>query len=119
MKTTSFELSKKLAELGFITSHCGVFYTPTADNNYEEVNYRAYHLEAILEALSVFKNKEANFVLKKPTVTGIVIDYYPNEKLPNIGIGEYFRVFQNKDETLADTAARLLILLIEKGVVKL
>ncbi|MEY2888259.1 MAG: hypothetical protein RL027_599 [Pseudomonadota bacterium] len=118
-KTTNYEISKKLAEIGF-KADCSYFYFHS-DNNDCEANslekygfdkisqcdiedkyYPAYDLETLLDALP-----EINKQLPLLCFSGITY-------LDPVNIG----LSRNKNESLADTAGRLIILLHEKNLIK-
>lgn len=119
MKTTNFEISKRLAEIGF-RAECSYFYFHS-DNNDCEANslekygfdkisecdiedkyYPAYDLETLLDALPEI-NKQL------PLLCFDGIGY-----LDPVNIG----LSRNKNESLADTAGRMIILLHEKNLIK-
>lgn len=107
IEVTRRDLSKKLAEIGFKskTDHiveepadCG-FYEPEARFR---KSYPAYDLETLLEVLP----KEVVIALDDRCFE------FAHPSLQN------YAVYSKENESLADTAARLLILLVEKGVLK-
>lgn len=120
-KTTSYEISKKLKEAGFEDSYIYAWYSdseglpwiqeiqhakPTAVNKYgEEVKLTftapAYDLETLLYALPKINKQE--YLLCSG---GIV---YLND--------DYISVGKEKNESLADTAGRMWLLLKEKGLI--
>jgi len=126
-RTTNFEISKKLKEIGF-KADCSYFYFHS-DNNDCEANslekygfdkisecdiedkyYPAYDLETLLDALPdliLGENKyKENYRLTYNSVLGF---FYPNlEK----------GFYKKENESLANTAGRLLILLHEKNLIK-
>ena len=131
MKTTSYEISKQLqknglsklngeSKLGFLEyyyntdkqlrhryqeSYC------STDKENTQVDCFAYDLETILEALpeSVkFDNKWAWFEMDK----NFIIYEFTDEDNTCL-----FDFHKQENESLADTAARLLILLHEKGLI--
>lgn len=110
MKTTSYEISKKLKEIGFVRSGSDRGYDKNGicclmANFPKEIEYIAFDLETIFSALPRDENYskiiEANFV-----------------RVLNISSLEDYECEQMEYESLADTAARLLILLVEKGIIK-
>lgn len=128
MKVTSFEISKKLAEIGF-KDYSGQFYkTRNGDllsnilvghgqNDYSCDYLPTYDLETILDALPPFfsiKDKvERQFFLYKESVGYDYLDGFgTNTKDIN------FCFVRKANESLADTAARLLIKLHDAGLVK-
>ena len=121
MKMTTFEISKKLAEIGFKANFDWVYekgnkagglwnwsfeIAPWNDAK-EEDYYPAYDLETLLEFLPEFNRRghlRQGYLLTKghlgylgPINEGVVCQ---------------------ENESLADCAARLLILLHEKGLIK-
>lgn len=124
MKTTSYKISKKLAEIGFETK--AMFYyhvNPNGTLSYIApqiacsdvagiLNVKSYDLETILENLP-------------EAIEGLMLEmnlYFGFMQYANYDGGEIvkidFTINRNKDESLADTAARLLILLIDKTIIK-
>ena len=128
MKTTNYEISKKLKEIGFRTRSDFYYtyaYTTEDDRDVFFVDYcrsepigkcyPAYDLETILDALPDEKyDKE---VASFSEVLELSKDYicYDSE-LPK---DRKFIIWREEKESLADTAARLLIKLVEKGMVNL
>jgi len=113
MKTTNYENSKKLAEIGFkADTYFGYdrFYQldyPISNGSSHHI--KAYDLETLLEALPAFIELEYRKGAK---------NYY---LLNGVGIGyadtlEFF-CHKQQNESLADTTARLLILLHEKNII--
>ncbi|MGL5113613.1 MAG: hypothetical protein ACRC6O_13350 [Flavobacterium sp.] len=129
MKTTNFEISKKLAEIGFKeTSLIGHFLDNEgnsagtwiiADGIREgyEFDCYAYDLETILEALPEFfkdyQDDECNLKLSKNSI------WYENEfgSLAWLCSYEVVKIDKEEKESLADCAARLLIKLFEAGII--
>lgn len=105
MKTTNFEISKKLKEIGF-EAEFNFHYKATDPVNlydsgyedYKERNTPAYDLETLLEALPKINKQE--YLLCSG---GIV---YLND--------DYISVGKEKNESLADTAGKMWLLLKEK-----
>lgn len=115
MKTTSYEISKKLWEIGFRSKYLT---EPEYDfnNKITELSGPTYDLETILEALP-----------KKIDVCDLKIYwdwhgiYHFEYSWENYGtMGEVLCdiPITPQDESMADTAARVLIWLHEKGLVK-
>lgn len=117
MKTTNFEVSKKLKEIGF-SKKSHQFYWVKYKNDimpqepklehWEKIAYTlereefpAYDLETLLEALPKINKQE--YLLCSG---GIV---YLND--------DYISVGKEKNESLADTAGKMWLLLKEKGLV--
>lgn len=122
MKTTSYEISKKLAEIGFKAD--AIFAWRKTDGellgyphhiNGEEMvlkhYYLAYDLETILDALpeSILDKKTASFK-EFLTLRTDGIFYECDLTVDHIGVE------REGNESLADTAARLLLKLVEKGI---
>lgn len=122
MKTTSYEISKKLKEAGFEDSYIYAWYSdseglpwiqeirhakPTVVNKYgEEVKLTfsapAYDLETILDALK--QTGKRIMIVVKSDIWGINFNYE-------------FNIYSKENESLADTAGRMWLLLKEKGLV--
>ena len=108
MKTTNFENSKRLVEIGFnaesdftiIRTEFGDF---TCYGQFKGIGERkkAYHLETLLDALP----------------TGLRYWKLDNEKIEVSNINCYEILEKKQGESLADTAARLLIKLYEEGLI--
>ena len=127
MKTTSFEISKKLAEIGFEAKfdHCYSKQNPEQGlwNKSFEITcwegedisnyYPAFDLETILEALpkEIERDNGFNIGLRFWWADGASWIGYQNFS------GFIITVDANQNESLTDTAARLLILLHEEGIV--
>lgn len=133
MKTTSYEISKKLAEIGFKAPTFFIAFkpyencqkthvistTPFKDEGLDKSRgeYLSYDLETILEALP----KEINLMCGR---SFLEVTFSYDNSAPYILYRNDDRTIainsrKENDESLADTAARLLILLNEKGVIKL
>ena len=129
MKTTNFEISKKLKEAGFEAESS--FFWCRLDKDLIRIHIsqshsvpesidkiKAYDLETILDALPAFI--EHNNITYALWVWNNGIGYYPNydkysgEGVYNMenGIYEF-----GDDESLADTAGRLWLMLKEKGLI--
>jgi hypothetical protein len=94
-KTTNYEISKKLAEIGFKAE------TSTSMSMLETKDYPSYDLETLLDALP-------------DTIGGCLMIYKE---------GMYYQesmveVQKQKNESLADTAGRLIIELYENNLIK-
>jgi len=127
MKTTSYEISRKLTEVGFAINNASIFayfskpmVSPmelvgkfiVADGLKEgySLDYYSFDLETILEALPDIIYSSDDFGLKKNEIGYYYFDY------DHVAHGIYIE--KEKDESLADTAARLLLTLHEKNLVK-
>lgn len=117
MKVTSYELSKKLEEIGFKkpANYCWskdkygtLFISSFEAYDVDEGQYLlAYDLETLLEAIpdqirGFFLQLNQNFIC------------YDNGRFSMSGTW-YSR---SSDESLADVSARLLLSLVEKGILK-
>jgi hypothetical protein len=115
-KTTNYEISKKLAEIGFKAKanhgwHKDNLESEPAEfiSNYAfSTNYiKAFDLETLLDAL--------------PEKTEIIINQLSNKRgfyLDYGSRGDEIFVKIKENESLADTAGRLIILLHEKNLIK-
>ncbi len=108
MKTTSYEISKKLKEAGFEAETDFYWYCYDKGQEMRHIadadgkgNVKAYDLETILDALPKINKQE--YLLCSG---GIV---YLND--------DYISVGKEKNESLADTAGKMWLLLKEKGLV--
>jgi hypothetical protein len=134
VKVTNYNLSKKLAEIGFKAETknwwmLSAFNEPThrlkTYNCFEDYvgdNYRAYDFETIWNALPAeISNYEYLSATKKNPLV-LILDksnthrpiYYT---FSDVG-GCYFGGRIQDRDCLADTAARLLITLVEEGIIK-
>lgn len=141
-RTTNYEISKKLKEIGF-KADCSYFYFHS-DNNDCEANslekygfdkisqcdiedkyYPAYELETLLDALpsSIEYKNEYNVILNydfflQNDKLGYYYEHgeYRNDYHMGDGIFEFSKL--SLDESLADTAGRLIIELYEKNLIK-
>jgi maltodextrin utilization protein YvdJ len=123
MKVTSYLLSKQLAEAGFEAN--AEFYWTELNGDLFLIHKTqlfsvpisikkipAYDLETLIEALpeTINKNFESELQLTKKE-----IGYYATEGHYEAGFAILLEVEKQQYESLADTAARLLLKLIEKG----
>ena len=135
-KTTSYEISKKLEEAGFSRQPFWIWTSEQCcapyQTNYD--GFRSYDLETMLDALpesiQYKKYKSSNcyyFCLRAPlrfSETNKTLGYYCecNEYMDNYRMGEEDGIFEfsklSPNESLADTAGRLLLLLHEKNLIK-
>jgi hypothetical protein len=122
MKTTNFELSKKLLEISF-REHTGIFWKMNSDgsqaspfrcghggDDYSVKYLPSYELETLLEALPEKVNEEEqswavqqDYVGYMPRYIRFIKNEYFCDRLPN--------------EPLADCAARLILKLHEQGII--
>lgn len=129
MKTTSFKISKKLAEIGFL-DHTGSFWKMNPDgsqasifrcghgeDDYSVEYLPSYDLETILEALPTeIEDKNTGRFFIRYLFGNNGLDYYYRNDNGDLVCLE--RVYRNSNECLADTSARLLILLHEKKLIQ-
>ncbi len=125
MKTTSFEISKKLAEIGFKAEINFAFKEIDPSRHRFSVGFMShcegwfpsYDLETILEALPKTIERDNPFYLEfRKEFGGVMRMGYSEQN----GLCDkvYPHFLKGKDESLADTAARLLILLHEKNLIQ-
>ena len=137
MKTTNLEISKKLKKIGF-EAETFFFWTKApklteldkdryvialankADFSEEEQMYPAYHLETLIEALPSVIEREGSgnniyFKMNKNRV------WYENscncDSSEYCPVNIYYRIDRQKNESLADTAGKMLIKLFEAGII--
>jgi hypothetical protein len=131
MKTTNYEISRQLAEAGFKGEHdfswyknksgkkllnysrCGtVIFQNSKDRilDYYEYCFPAYDLETILEALPNLIRGNEELSIKRGLIGYYWFDYDH--------VASIISVEREENESLADTAARLLIKLVEQGILK-
>ena len=118
-KTTNFEISKKLAEIKF-NKETNFYYrktdkelfinTPPNLKDPEEFFTKSYDLETLLDVLPeiIRNNEELN--LKKNKIGYF---FWDSDEIFSL-IGAH----KQKNESLADIAGRLIILLHEKNLIK-
>jgi len=124
-KVTSYEVSKKLFEIGYNSNHAGFHYLRGSLTKFalalefENANelvamgfYPAYDLETILEALP--KTIEINYIDYRFNLDHDTA-LYQTDCSDNYEF--IFSIKKSDKESLADTAARLLIKLHEKGLI--
>ena len=123
MKTTNFEISKKLKEIGF-EAEFNFHYKATDPVNlydsgyedYKERNTPSYDFETLLDALPKkiqFKQKEYCFWMQWSGCSDCLLLGYVYGNLRAIEL----EVWQLENESLADTAGRMLIKLYEAGII--
>jgi hypothetical protein len=129
MKTTNLETSKKLKELGFEADfeYCyekeGQLWNKTFEldcwDEYDEREHiPAYDLETILEALpKEIKCKDKNYHFW--TTYSASSDCWIMGYVWGIERNMNFETYNEGDESLANTAGRLLIKLLEDNIIKL
>jgi hypothetical protein len=129
-KTTNYEISKKLKEIGF-DKETNFYFTEVAPDKFEAQYYtnnkkylllKSYDLETILDALTKNISKMGHVY---PTGYHLNINFsqlstisYIEDDLHSLRDNHPVFVEKRGNETLADTAARLLILLHEKNLIK-
>ena len=112
MKTTNYEISKKLAEAGFgkgsafahFKSKCGsggIFYVWEGIKGGYEEEFFSYDLETILDALK--QTRKRIMIVVKSDNWGINFDYQ-------------FNKYSQENESLADTAGRMWLELKKKNL---
>ena len=131
-KTTSYEISKKLKEAGFgkssafahFKSKCGgggIFYVWEGIKGGYEKEFFSYDLETILDALpKKLANKYGkNGALKLSYDTKLNWIYYADKEDYILFFNDYAfcEIKSQENESLADTAGRMWLLLKEKGIV--
>ncbi len=108
MKTTNFEVSKKLKEIGFNVETEYYWHDINGKTELHHVareglgDYKSYDLETILDALK--QTGKRIMIVVKSDIWGINFNYE-------------FNIYSKENESLADTAGRLLIKLFEAGIV--
>jgi len=106
MKTTSYEISKQLAKAGFEAENKILKHDP--ENFTFGSRFWTYDLETILEALP---NQLGQSFLQITMLGNQALIGYEMQRI------ELSSLVDGKNESLADTAARLLILLHKEGIV--
>lgn len=118
MKTTNFEISKKLKEIGFeaefnfhykATDHVNLYDSGYED--YKEENTPTYDFETLFNILPKTYNKKQLKIWV--WYNSVYIIYQDSDGF----IEESITTKKQKNETLADTAGRLLIKLFEAGII--
>jgi len=128
MKTTNYELSKKLYNIDFKAKAVAQYHvnpngtrayrTPQITYSSEKgiLNIPAYDLETLLEALpaEIFNSRGIDYQLQINLYFGCIeyVNYDKTERNDCL-----YEVEKIKDESLADTVARLLIKLHEQGII--
>ena len=125
MKTTNYKISIQLKEIGFKAEPSGAYFEREKTGEIMSGEVRTEHhidgkvfkyvcchydLETILEALPEVVN---GIRLQMHLARGLRIGY------SELDCDEYYICYNLKDETLATTAARLLIKLVEEGIINL
>lgn len=109
MKTTSYEISKKLKEAGFEAETDFYWYCYDKGREMRHIAdadgkgyVKAYDLETILDALK--QTGKRIMIVVKSDIWGINFNYE-------------FNIYSKENESLADTAGKMWLLLKEKGLV--
>jgi hypothetical protein len=116
-KTTNYEISKKLSEIGFKAETCKMVYEkPLAMiSDRPQIGISAYDLETLLDALpSTIEN--IHFRMNKGGL------WYENlcncDSDQSCPVESYCHIEIKNNESLADTAGRMIIELHEKNLIK-
>jgi len=122
-KTTNYEISKKLSEIGFNQETISYFRktdkelfinTPPNLKDPEEFFLKSYHLETLLDALPEEREGFGGDAYFKMNKNGL---WYESKSWNcPVEINYYIKKLEN--ESLADTAGRMIILLHEKNLIK-
>ena len=113
MKTTNYEISKKLKEAGFEAETN--FFWCRLDKDLIRIHISQSH--SVPESLDKIKAYDLDTILdalKQPDKRIIIViksDYC------EIGFGHHFDKCSKENESFADTAGRLWLMLKEKGVI--
>jgi len=119
-KTTNFEISKKLAEIGF-DKETNFYFTEIAPDKFKAEYYtnnkkyfllKSYNLETLLDALP--KSLKSKLELRIWFDENNAYIGYQNFE----GFDKALNLEQQENESLADTAGRLIILLESKNLIK-
>jgi len=113
-KTTNYEISKKLEEIGFKAETCKMVYEkPLAMiSDRPQIGISAYDLETLLDALP--KSLKSKLELRIWFDENNAYIGYQNFE----GFDKALNLEQQENESLADTAGRLIILLKSKNLIK-
>lgn len=130
MRTTSYEISKKLWEIGFEAKFDDRFVHPIKPEEIQGdpakygFRYPAYDLDTILDALPKHipckrGKKECEYDLDMSWGHGLLsIQYNLYDEVSGDIIDSFQMIESGQDESTADTATRLLLELVEAGIVK-
>ncbi len=126
MKTTSYDISKKLAEIGFKAETEKVVFRneDKVENSHinkfpesYEKHYKSYDLETILDILPKTIERDNPFYLEfRKEFGGVMRMGYSEQN--GLCDAVYPHLLHRKGESLADCAARLLILLHGRQLIK-
>jgi hypothetical protein len=113
-KTTNYEISKKLAEIGFKVETGFYWYEYDKGEEMRYIadadgagKYKAYDLETMLDALP----EEREYAYFRMSKNGF---WYEEWNYPK---QSYYYIEKLENESLADTAGRMLILLESKNLI--
>ena len=110
MKTTNYETSKKLKEAGFEAE--SEYYWHSINDKIELLHVaraglgdvKAYDLETLLDALTQIQPERRVVIMVKSDIRELIY-------------GHHFNKCRKENESFADAASRLWLLLKEKGLV--
>lgn len=123
MKVTNLETSQKLKELGFEAETVFYFLEVKPDiyeaqyssfNRYNKSVVKSYDLETILEALPKILESRASLQISYRTMINLAEFHYITRQDNLLHI-----VRQLDEESLANTAGRLLVKLLQDNIIKL
>ena len=116
-KTTNYEISKKLAEIGF-DKETNFYFTEIAPDKFKAEYYsnnnkyfllKSYDLETLIDALP---SQFGQSFLQITMLGNQALIGYELQRI------ELSSLVDGKNESLADTAGRMIILLHEKNLIK-
>ena len=121
IKTTNYEISKKLAEIGF-RAECSYFYFHGDNNDCETSSLEKYGFDKIDDCdiedkyYPAYDLETLLYFLKKTEKEITIISKF---KTRGVNFDNKINIFQeNDDESLADMLGRLIIILHEKNLIK-
>jgi len=118
MKTTSYSISKKLAEIGFECKNPEDRVWRYSETLQKKWEFPAYELETLLDTLPKKIGEEYDFTLRFTSYLEAAVFSYENWRGKVLEISrEEIEVESEKNESLADTAAKLLLKLHEQGII--
>jgi hypothetical protein len=130
MKTTNYEISKKLEKIGF-NKETNFYYrktdkeffinTPPDLKNSEEFFLKSYDLETLLDALPKKMTNKHGKEFTLEICFGVSNWIYYLDENDYIFLSENYihgQMESEKNESLADTVGRFIILLFEKNLIK-
>lgn len=116
-KTTSYEISKKLKEAGF---EAEADYNFIERNNQKAflVNIKELGVIKIMNGFGVFiKSYDLETIIDALKQTGKRITIVVKSDIWGINFNYEFNIYSKENESLADTAGKMWLLLKEKGLV--